>query len=450
MQPIMPDQSTVSVLDGSIMDMSAVVLPTAAVRVHPPVRTISRAAARRIAVAAQGLHRAKPFDSPPATRAQVVKAATGQGLLQIDSVNVLARAHYLPVYSRLGVYPTEFIDEAAWPAGRRRRSLVEGWAHEASLVPLDVYRLLWWRRRDHALGRWGSSTRLADEHPDFVDDVFRIIAGEGPISAGQVEKLLARGRGEGGWWGWSATKTACEVLFAAGRIATAHRRSFERYYDITERVIPAEVLAGTLPAESDAKRQLVEIAARKHGIGTAADLADYFRLKTSETLAALDELIEQGVVQPVSVPGWKNTGYLHTRAKVPRSVDGAALLCPFDPLIWFRRRTERIFDFHYRIEIYTPSDKRVHGYYVFPLLVGDSLVGRFDLKADRAAGDLLVQSAWLEPSQHPGDVADNADRELRRMADWLGLDRVVVRPRGDLAQRLAGLRPQPRAAPIPY
>ncbi len=402
-------------------------------------RTLTAAAARRIAIAAQGLGRDRPLDAAPATRAQVVRAATVQGILQIDSVNVLARAHYMPLYSRLGCYDTTHLDDAVWPpTPRSQRSLVEVWAHEASMVPLDVYRLLWWRRRDHALGRWGSTGKLAREHPGFIADVCNVITDAGPMSAGQVEQQLLKGRGEGGWWGWSLTKTACEVLFASGQIATAYRRGFQRFYDLTERVLPAWVLTGPLPTEPDAKRGLVEIASRRIGIGTLLDIADFFRMKTPDAAAAIADLIEDGVLEPVSVLGWKEPAYLHAGARVPRSLSGAALLCPFDPMIWFRRRMERIFDFRYRIEIYTPAQQRIHGYYVFPLLIGDALVGRFDLKADRRAGALLVQAAWLEPGHHPGEVSERAGGELRRMAAWLGLPTVVVKPRGDLALTLPG------------
>ncbi|MEO5834182.1 MAG: crosslink repair DNA glycosylase YcaQ family protein [Nakamurella sp.] len=398
------------------------------------VRTLTPAQARRVSIVAQGLGRDRPLEAPPAGRAQVNRAAVDQGLLQIDSVNVLARAHYMPLYSRLGRYDTTHLDDAVWPASPSRpRLLLEAWAHEASMVPLDVWSNLWWRRRDHALGRWGSAVRLTTEHPRAIDDVLAVISERGPISAGQVEQVLEGGRGAGGWWGWSTTKTACEVLFAAGVIATAFRRGFERSYDLTERVLPAAVLAATPLPEADAKRSLVELASRRLGVGTVFDLADYFRLKAVDTAAAVVDLVADGVLEPVRVDGWKDVAYLHVGARIPRSVGGATLLCPFDPMIWFRRRTERLFDFRYRIEIYTPAEKRVYGYYVFPLLVGDALVGRFDLKADRQAGTLLVQSSWLEPGHSPEAVVPAARAELRRMADWLGLAEVVVKPRGDLA-----------------
>ncbi len=406
-------------------------------------RTMTAAQARRLAVAAQDLGRDRPLDAPAAGRAQVNRAAVAQGLLQIDSVNVLARAHLMPLFSRLGRYDTAHLDAAVWPTapgttGRRSRLLVEAWAHEASMVPLDVWTDLWWRRRDHALGRWGSAVRLSREHPGAVEKVLAVIADRGPVSAGQVESYLEHGRGPGGWWGWSTTKTACEVLFAAGRTVVAHRRGFERYYDLPERVLPAALLDAPRPDEVDAKRRLVEIAARRLGVATLADLADYFRMKSVDTAAAAADLVDAGVLEPVRVAGWREPAWRHLGVRVPRSVGGAALLCPFDPMVWFRRRTERLFDFHYRIEIYTPQERRVFGYYVFPLLVGDALVARFDLKADRQAGALLVQSSWKEAGRDAASIVPAARTELRRMADWLGLTDVVVRPHGDLALALAG------------
>jgi len=305
----------------------------------------------------------------------------------------------------------------------------------ASIVPVELHPLLWWRRRDLGDGPWGAR-RLID-HPGLMDDVLAVIAENGPISAGQVERLLELGRGPGGWWGWSATKIACEVLFASGAISTATRSGFERFYDLTERVVPAAVLVAPQPPEADAKRALVELAARRLGVATVADLADFFRMRVDETRSAADDLVAAGILEPVAVDGWRAPAYLHAETPRPRRLDGAALLCPFDPLIWFRPRTERLFDFHYRIEIYTPAHKRVHGYYVMPLLVGDALVGRFDLKADRQAGVLLVQAAWAEPGA-TAEIGERAIEELRRMAGWLGLEDVVVRDRGNLPLPLAG------------
>jgi uncharacterized protein YcaQ len=257
------------------------------------------------------------------------------------------------------------------------------------------------------------------------------------MSAGQIEKeLAAPGKGRSGWWEWSQTKHACELLFADGIIGTAYRRGFERCYDLLERIVPPAVLGQPTPVEADAKRALVELSARHHGIGTVRDLADYYRLPVADTKAALVDLQESGAVTKVAVRGWREPAYLHRDARQPRRVSGAALLCPFDPLIWERARTERLFGVRYRIGIYTPAAKRVPGYYVFLLLVGEVIAGRFDLKADRATSRLLVQSAWNEPGADASTTVDAAVGQLRSMAIWLGLGEVVVADRGDLAGSL--------------
>ncbi|WP_229674016.1 winged helix-turn-helix domain-containing protein [Nakamurella endophytica] len=399
-------------------------------------RTVSLAQARRIAVAAQQLAAPPNPDAAPAGRAQLRRLVDRLGLLQIDSVNVVARAHLLPVFARLGRYPFEVFEQAAWPSRSRDRLLVETWAHEASLVPLAVHPLLRWPRR-----HWSTAAaqRLAERHPGLPERVLAVIADSGPLSAGQVEKvLLGASAGRSGWWEWSETKRACEALFSAGLLGTAYRRGFERHYDLIERVLPPAVLAAPVPDRADAQRALVAIAARAHGIATAGDLADYFRMGVAEAKAAAVDLVDDGILEPVLVPGWRDPAYLHREARVPRRVAGRALLCPFDPLIWTRPRTERLFGVHYRIEIYTPEHKRVHGYYVFPFLLGDRLVARFDLKADRAASRLLVRSSWLEtgpadePPPRPAEVAAAAAVEFRRMARWLGLGAVEVADRGDL------------------
>ena len=428
---------------------------------RPTPRTqvaLSAAQARRVAVAAQRLGSARPSpdgwsasnvrsepNGRPVNRGHLRRLVDAIGVLQIDSVNVLARAHLLPVFSRLGPYPTDLLDGAAWPARNRDRLLVETWAHQASLIPVEHQPLLRWRQAQLVNGPWGMVDRLHREHPGFLDVVLDAIAELGPSSAGDVEKALqAPGRDEGGWWEWSVTKIACEHLFAVGAIGVTYRRGFERVYDLMDRILPASVAAAPTPAAADAKRSLVAIAARAHGVGTAADLADYYRLGVADTKRALAELVEDGAVLPARVDGWREPAYLHRDARIPRMVGGAALLSPFDPLVWKRARTERIFEYHYRIEIYTPAPKRTYGYYVLPLLVGDRLVGRFDLKADRAGGRLLVQASWVEPGSDPAVAADAAAGELIRMARWLGSAAVVVMPRGNLAAGLAR-RPGMRA-----
>jgi hypothetical protein len=409
--------------------------------------------ARRIAIAAQQL--AGPVRPPAGSAGRVVnrghlnRLLESIGLLQIDSVNVLARAHLLPIFSRLGPYPYALLEGAAWPRRSADRLLLEAWAHVASLVPVGIEPLLRWRQARFAAEPWARVDGLRRDHPGFLDTLLGVIDERGPSSAGDIEKALeAPGRGTSGWWEWSMTKTACEYLFAIGAIGVAYRRGFERCYDLMDRVLPAWVRAMPTPEVGDAKRASLALAARAHGIGTAADLADYYRIKLTAARTALAELVEEGEVLPVRVRGWKEPAYLHRDARIPRKVSGAALLCPFDPLIWERDRTERLFDFHYRIEIYTPQEKRQYGYYVFPLLVGEQLVGRFDLKADRLGSRLLVQASWVEQDTDAAAAADAAAVELLRMAEWLELGEVVVMQRGDLWPTLAS-RPGMRVGSLP-
>ena len=424
--------------------------PTANGRAAPAVE-LTAGQARRIAIAAQQL--ATPLPSMgagdrPINRGHLNRLLQAIGLLQIDSVNVLARAHLLPIFSRLGPYPYALLEGAAWPRRSADRLLVEAWAHVASLVPVGIEPLLRWRRQKFADEPWPRVDALRRDHPGFLDTVLAVIDEQGPMSAGDIEKALeAPGRGISGWWEWSITKTACEYLFAVGAIGVAYRRGFERCYDLMERILPAPVLATPTASGADAKRALMALAAGHHGIGTASDLADYYRIGLTSARLALADLVDDGEVVPVRVQGWNEVGYLHRGARIPRKVTGAALLCPFDPLIWERQRTERLFGFHYRIEIYTPAAKRQYGYYVFPLLVGEHLVGRFDLKADRLGSRLLVQASWLEEGADPVLAADAAAVELARMARWLELSEIVVLPRGDLGRTLASRPDMRRGSP---
>jgi uncharacterized protein len=443
-----------SVAGGSMPDVTESVLSIG----RAPLRAVdlSAGAARRIAIAAQQLAVPIPFPSTAIAagnrtinRGHLNRLLQAIGLLQIDSVNVLARAHLLPIFSRLGAYPVSLLEGAAWPARSRDRLLVEAWAHVASLVPVGIHPLLRWRQQEAANEPWPRVAAIRRDHPGFLEAVLAVIDERGPCSAGEIERALeAPGSGVSGWWEWSVTKFTCEYLFDTGAIGVAGRRGFERRYDLIDRVLPASITAVPTPAEADAKRALVALAARAHGIGTVSDIADYYRIKVASARTALADLVEEGEVTQVRVQGWKELAYLHRDARIPRKVAGAALLCPFDPLIWERRRTERLFDFHYRIEIYTPSPKRQYGYYVFPLLLGERLVGRFDLKADRIGSRLLVQAAWVEPGADPGLTADAAAVELARMADWLGLAEIVVMPRGDLYKTLAS-RPGVRLGNLP-
>lgn len=335
---------------------------------------------------------------------------------------MLVRAHYLPAFSRLGLYDRNLLDRAAWGPCRERR-LFEYWAHEASLLPLALHPLLRWRMAKAERGEigWGHLKAFAGERRAEAEAILARIRAEGPLAASDFEG----GKGKGGWWEWGDTKRALEWLFWAGRITTATRRaSFERVYDLTERVIPVAVLALPTPAEADAQRALVALAAAALGIATEAELRDYFRLKPEPARRAVAELVEEGMLIPAAVEGWSRTAYLHRDARRPRRFHGQALLAPFDPLVWERSRTERLFGFRYRIGIYTPAEKREHGYYVLPFLSGDRLAARVDLKADRKASRLLVQSTHFEPGA-PGETRERLERELELMARWLGLESVA-------------------------
>ncbi len=390
---------------------------------------LSLAAARRIALAAQGFNDARP--SVTIDRRHLRRVMGRIGLLQIDSVSVVARAHYLPLFSRLGPYPRPLLDAAAWG---RPRSLFEYWAHEASLVPVELHPLLRWRmaRAERLQGVYGELARFVGERRDYVEQVFAEVARRGKLAASDLEGP----RGVGGWWGWSDAKRALEWLFWAGRVAVASRRAFERVYDLPDRVLPPSVLAAPTPEPADAHRELLRLAARALGVATAGDLRDYFRLDPIDSKPRLAELVEAGELIPVSVESWSQPAYVHAEARWPRRVEARALLAPFDPLVWERSRAERLFGFRYRLEIYTPAEKRLHGYYVLPFLLGDRLVARVDLKADRAIGALRVLAAHAE-ADTPAHVAPALAEELRTMAGWLALDRVEVTPIGDLAPALS-------------
>jgi uncharacterized protein YcaQ len=374
--------------------------------------------ARRIALAAQSFGSPRPN---PVNAGHLRRTIDRLSLHQIDSVNVLVRAHYLPAFSRLGAYDRGLFDRAAW-GSRSRRAMFEYWAHEASLLPLELHPLLRWRMTQAERGEigWRSLRAYAGERRNQADAVLERIRAEGPLAASDFE----HGKGKGGWWGWGETKAKLEWLFWAGLITTATRRpSFERVYDVTERVIPPAIRALPTPDPADAKRALVERSARSLGIATATDLRDYFRLDPQTARIAIADLVEGGALVPVAVEGWKQPAFLHRDARHPRRISGQALLAPFDPLVWERSRTERLFGFRYRIEIYTPADKRVHGYYVLPFLLDERLVARVDLKAERQTSRLLVRKVTWEANA-PTDAKERLDSELTLMADWLGLESV--------------------------
>jgi uncharacterized protein len=410
---------------------------------RPPQR-LTAAAARRIALAAQGFATPRPAGRIDARH--IRKVVSTLGLLQLDSVNVFCRSHYMPVFSRLGPYPRDLLDRMAAhspsPAGARsiarpgRRALFEYWAHEASLLPLEIHPLLRWRMASWNTEAWGGIAAIARDNPGLVEEVLQLVTAKGPIRAAQTG-IERPARQPGQMWNWHDGKIALEYLFFAGQVSAAGRVNFERLYDLTQRVLPDDVLAAKTPAEPDAQRELVRIAARALGVATEPDLGDYFRLPRAASKARVAELAASGELLPVAVDGWSAPAYLWTAARRPRRVQARALLSPFDSLIWFRERTERIFGFRYRIEIYTPALKRVHGYYVLPFLLGESLVARVDLKSDRQAGMLRVQSAFAEPGTDRAHVAAELAAELRLTAAWLGLDGVIAAPRGDLAAELA-------------
>lgn len=396
--------------------------------------------ARRIAIAAQGLDRAHPVTSSrPDTMRALTATVDRIHLLQIDSVNVLARAHLMPLFARLGPFDANLLDRATSATPRR---LVEAWAHVASFVPPDTWHQLAFRR-DGYRRRWSDDEgSFLRRHAAEVDEVRAMLAASRrPVTARelQVQFETRHPRAGRGWWEWSVAKEVLEHLFFIGEVASAGRTaSFERRYDLVSRVLPESVLNAPPPTEADATRHLVELAARAHGIGMDRCLADYFRIALGPARVAIGELVASGVLQPVVVEGWRRPAYLHRDARIPRRVHGQAILSPFDPLVWERRRLMALFDRMYRIEIYTPVAKRQFGYYTLPFLLGESIVAKVDLKADRRAGLLRVMSAWREP-RAPAETVEALIAELHSMADWLGLTAVVVEApnRGDLAPALA-------------
>lgn len=394
----------------------------------PPVRRLTVGQARRVALAAQGFADARPIPFA-ATMRHVQRVIDRVQVVQIDSVNVLVRSHYLPFFSRLGPYDMALVDRARDGAPRR---LVEYWAHEASLIPPATWPLLERRMREAGAMAWGSMRRILAERPELVEAIAAEVVTRGPLTARQLERVLEHDqpRPTGQWgWNWSEVKQALEYLFWAGRISSAGRTpQFERRYAALDVVAPGPLrprwLTPTGP-EDDPQRdvELVRIAARAHGVGTEQCLADYFRLRREAVRPAISSLVADGELIPVAVPAWSQTAYLHAEARVPRRVHAEALLSPFDSLVWQRDRVHALWDFHYRIEIYTPAHRRVHGYYVLPYLHGDRLVARCDLKADRAAGVLRCHRVTWE-NHPPAGATEGLARQLTQMAEWLGLGRV--------------------------
>jgi len=385
-----------------------------------PSRThITRAKARRIALVAQGFHEGRPH---AATKRHVSRVLQRSHLLQIDSVNVLVRAHYMPLFSRLGSYDRGLLEKTAYHP--KKREAFEYWGHEASLIRLDLQPLFRWRmeRAARGEGTYGGLARFGREKRAFIEEVRREIEVRGPIGAGE---LSIGGKGQGSWWGWSDGKRALEWLFWAGQVTTATRRGFERLYDLPERVLPSEILHMPTPSAEEAQRELLRLSIRALGIASERCLRDYFRLEPQDAKARIPELVEAGDLIPISVEDWGPV-YLDPQAKIPRRIEARALVSPFDPIVWERTRTERLFDFRYRIEIYTPAEKREFGYYCLPFVLGERIVARVDLKADRAAGNLIVHSIHPEASVVPEEIAPALGDELRLMAEWLNLGSITA------------------------
>ena len=391
---------------------------------------LSTAQARRIALAAQGFLD-KRHTAPTMRTFQRTLCRTG--VLQVDSVNVLQRAHFMPLFSRMGVYDPDLLRRAA--EGRPRR-VVEYWAHVQAFMPVELWPVMQHRMGDYraSRGKWDAVEESAELEASLLAEVRE----RGASTARDLDDGLPRRKDHWGW-NWSNSRQMLNYLYLVGDLAIAGRNSqFEVLYDLPERVLPPQVLALPTPSRVDASRQLVARAARSHGVATERCLADYYRMSHEDVRPAIQSLVEEGELEPVTIEGWRRPAYLHRDARLPRKVTARALLSPFDPVVWERERAERLFDFRYRIEIYVPASKRVHGYYVLPFLLDDRIVGRVDLKADRSGGRLLVKAAYAEPGA-PAETAEQLAAELRDLAAWLGLSGISVDPRGDLAPALRAL-----------
>lgn len=394
------------------------------------MESLSLAQARRIALAAQGF--LDPAHETPTMRT-LQRTVERTGVLQVDSVNVLQRAHYMPLYSRMGSYDIDLLRRAS--TGRKRR-LVEYWAHVQAFMPVELWPVMQHRMQHYRdrRGKWS----IVEAEPGLEESLVEEIKERGASTARELDAGLPRVKEHWGW-NWSNARRVLDWLYTTGDLAIAGRNSqFEVLYDLPERVIPAEILGRPIPTPDEAHRELVRRAARSHGVATVADLRDYYRMSVADTARAVASLVEDGELEPVTVEGWRRPAYLHRDARIPRRVQARALLSPFDPVVWERARTEALFEFLYRIEIYTPAAKRVHGYYVLPFLLGDRIVGRVDLKADRPARRLVVKSAYAEPGA-PAETAEHLRAELERLAGWLGLDDIAIEQRGDLTPALVAL-----------
>lgn len=390
---------------------------------------LSAAAARRIGLAAQGYGAARPTT---VQRRHIATLAERLGMYQIDSVNVLTRAHTMPAFSRLGAYDAAHFEQLAW-GGRRHRAWFEYWGHAACLVPMACWPLLRWRMDAFRAHQPGSMANFVAERGPFIAGVLAELRERGPLAAAD---LSGAGAPSGKWWGWSDGKFAMEYLLMTGDVTVAHRRgAFERVYDRSERVIDTAAFNAPPPAPAEAQRALLRIAAAAMGVATEGDLRGYWRLKP-DAKPRVAELVEAGELLPVAVEGWKQPTYLWHQARLPRQVQAAALISPFDPLLWERDRALRLLGFHYRIGLYTPREQRTDGYYVLPFLHGDQIAARVDLQADRAGRVLHVHASHLEADAPAGPTAEALAQGLGEAARWLGLERVAVAERGGLAKQL--------------
>ncbi|EON24710.1 MULTISPECIES: winged helix-turn-helix domain-containing protein [Nocardioides] len=396
------------------------------------MESISNLQARRIALAAQGF--ADRAHATP-TLATLQRTLGRTGVLQVDSVNVLQRAHYMPLYSRMGAYDVDLLRRAASSQGRRPRRMVEYWAHVQAFMPVELWPVMQHRMERYRgeRGKWGFT---AD--PALEPRILAAVRERGPVTARGLDEEFSRPRLKENWgWNWSDARRVLDYLFLVGDVAIAGRTSqFEVLYDVPERVLPADVLALATPTKAEAHVELVRRAARSHGVGTVRCFADYYRMAVADAKVAVETLVEAGELSAVRVEGWRKPAFLHAEARLPRRIGARALLSPFDPVVWERDRAEALFGFFYRIEIYVPAAKRVHGYYVLPFLLGEAIVARVDLKADRGTGRLLVKGAYAEAGA-PSETAEELAAELIRLAGWLGLSAIEVEPRGDLAPALA-------------
>ncbi len=388
--------------------------------------------ARRIALAAQGFDRPRPNSKVNASH--IGRAIRQIGLVQIDFVNVLTPAHYLIPFSRLGSYNKTLLDDVVY----RKREFTEQWAHERSILPVESWPLLRHRMETHRVRPWGFE-KFLEQRSSYVAGALEEIRARGPLSADELPEPhgLPRRMSDKSGWGMNLKSQVLEAHFGFGRLAVVERLpNFARVYDLAERVIPAEHHGRKIERE-EAQREMLRLAARSHGVGAAGDLADYYRMPIREARQRIAELVEAGELREVKIEGWREPAYLHPKAKLPSRIEASALLSPFDPVVWHRPRAARLFNFDYRIEIYTPQEKRRWGYYVLPFLFGERLAARIDLKADRAGQRLLVLAAYVEPGVEPGDVANALAAELRTMAEWLGLDSISVERRDGFARKLA-------------